>query len=206
MSHRGRLTIFEGPDDVGKSRFCAEAVKRLRQAGEETIYYAFPGREPNTLGELVYRIHHDRSVIGGPVSSAALQAMHIAAHIDAIERVLRPVLMSGISVVLDRFWWSTRVYGLGDGVSDELLRALVRAERLVWGTILPSQLFYIRADKPRPTFQGNLEQWRYHRTAYNEMFINESGRYPMHIIDNNGTPESAMASIMATLNGTPKNG
>lgn len=199
MSRTGRLIIFEGPDDVGKTSLGEETVRRLRQAGEETIYYAFPGREPQTLGELVYRIHHDPSIIGGPVSPAALQAMHIAAHIDAIGRVLRPVLRSGMSVVLDRFWWSTRVYGLGDGVPDKLLRALVAAEIQVWGTIKPSRLFYVRADHPRPTYQGNLEQWRYHRTAYNEMYTNEADRYPMQIIDNNGTFEAAMGKVMASL-------
>jgi dTMP kinase len=66
------------------------------------------------------------------LSSASLQLLHIAAHIDAIERRIKPTLGQGRIVILDRFWWSTMVYGAVSGVSEALLRGM----RDVLGTAL----------------------------------------------------------------------
>ena len=67
-----------------------------------------------------------------------LQVWHVAAHIDAMEATLLPALASGTWVVLDRYWWSTWVYGLLSGMDRGVLEALIEVERRCWGSTLPS--------------------------------------------------------------------
>src|SRR5919205_3641476 len=104
----GKLIVIEGPDGVGKTTIANELSLRLNDIGQECKVIAFPGNEPGTIGELIYRIHHDPTQFGvKQVTPTALQALHVAAHLAAIELSILPILRTGQYVVLDRFWWST---------------------------------------------------------------------------------------------------
>lgn len=101
------------------------------------------------MGSLVYRLHHENNAYGiDTIAPVAIQAMHIAAHLDAIERVFRPILDSGINIVLDRYWWSTTVYGSLNGISQDILEALIAAECHCWGTLRPLVVFLIDCRRP----------------------------------------------------------
>ena len=53
---------------------------------------AFPGNEPRTLGNLVYHIHHHQEqYFNVPINETSLQLLHIASHIDLIQRQLMPL-------------------------------------------------------------------------------------------------------------------
>ena len=140
----GQLYVFEGPDGVGKSSIVAAVAERLRAKGHDVLPYSFPGNQKGSLGELVYRLHHDQSHFGiDGLDPASLQALHVAAHLDAIRRSVRPAIDCGQTVLLDRYWWSTWVYGVCNGVSTKLLDHLVDTERCAWGKILPAAVFVI---------------------------------------------------------------
>ena len=97
-----------------------------------------------TIGRLVYDIHHDPVQYGvEKITAASLQALHIAAHLDAIERLILPDLSEGRWVILDRFWWSTWVYGRVARVERTTLDALIQAERLHWKGVQPDAFFLI---------------------------------------------------------------
>src|SRR5271165_5569689 len=129
----GQLIVFEGADDAGKTVLSKAIAAEKVARGQRYQWHAFPGMAIGTLGYLVYRLHHDPASFGiERLTPSSLQALHIAAHLDAIESVIVPILREGGNVILDRFWWSTWVYGTADRVSPRLLRLLIDAEKSAW--------------------------------------------------------------------------
>lgn len=156
---QGKLIVFEGPDGVGKSTLAERLTARLAEAGIPCEHLAFPGREPNSLGRLVYDLHHNPSDRGlGEVNPTSLQLLHIAAHIDAIQGQILPALRAGVWIVLDRFWWSTWVYGASFGVSECSLRAMIDLERLHWGKVNPDVLFLVERKRGISTDGDELQR------------------------------------------------
>ncbi len=145
---RGKLIVFEGPDAVGKSTLVQYLRILLKQERLSNEILSFPGDRPGTIGKLVYDLHHAPGKFGiEQISSIGLQALHIAAHLDAITQTILPALNSGTWVVLDRFWWSTWVYGRAAGIDPQILDSLIYAEKLLWGQFTPSVVFLIQRTK-----------------------------------------------------------
>ena len=178
----GRLFVFEGSDGVGKSTISEKVAEYLRKKGFDVLLLSFPGNEPNSLGDLVYKIHHKEFGIGN-ISAASLQALHIAAHIDCIENRIRPAILDRKTIILDRYWWSTMVYGLAAGIPKSILDAMVSLEKTIWGTLLPEKLFLITRHEPfRAEFDS--QSWTSICSAYQDLYEKEKGNYPVNIIEN----------------------
>src|SRR5262249_34513872 len=131
MVTTSKLFVFEGVDGSGKTTLSRAFVQHLKALGYECDWLSFPGCENGTLGKHVYDIHHNRldDPIRG-VNSTSLQLLHIAAHIDTIERRILPALKQGRLLVLDRYWWSTLVYGIVAGANERSLKRMINIERL----------------------------------------------------------------------------
>jgi thymidylate kinase len=129
-----RLIVFEGLDASGQvlaSELVRKTCERIRH---NCVLLSFPGSKAGTLGRHVYELHHDASRFRiEKLTKASLQLLHIAAHIDAIESRIKPLLPSRTTVVLHRFWWSTYVYGLVGGVLRDILDGMIalRPDRLL---------------------------------------------------------------------------
>lgn len=165
---RGKLIVFEGPDNVGKTTLATHLTERLREAGVQCEQLAFPGHLPGSLGRLVYDLHHEAARSGfGEINTTSLQVLHIAAHIDAIEQHILPTLRAGSWIVLDRFWWSTWVYGGAHGAREESLQKMIELEQIHWGRIKPDVLFVVER-KSGATDDGNQLRDRYRRLAQQE--------------------------------------
>ena len=187
---QGKLIVFEGPDGVGKSTLAEQLTVRLRATGVPCERLAFPGRRPGTLGRLVYDLHHDASRLGlDEVNPTSLQLLHIAAHVDAIEEHILPALRAGAWIVLDRFWWSTWVYGAAFGVSEPSLKAMIELERLHWGHFKPDVLFLVERDSGTPD-NGDGLQGRYRDLANREQL--HSRVVALH---NDSSPEDALDAV-----------
>jgi dTMP kinase len=144
MTKNGKLLVFEGPDGVGKSTIVSKTLGILREKGIPFGALAFPGKDPGTLGWTVDQIHHNPASLGiGSRTPLSLQALHIAAHLDHIEARILPALVRGEWFVLDRFWWSTWVYGTANAVRPRVLDQLVAAEQSLWLPVVPATLFLI---------------------------------------------------------------
>ena len=198
MSNRvepGRLIVFEGPDGAGKSTLAQCVVDRLRESRIRSEYAAFPGRQPGTIGQIIYEIHHDPGRFGiEKLSSTSLQALHIAAHLDAIERAILPALSEGTWIILDRFWWSTWVYGCVAGADRNALDAMIAVERIQWTGTQPDVVFLVdRTDSP--AYQGG----ELLRDAYRTLYDCEQNRYPVRTIQNDGPVADTACEILAVL-------
>ena len=146
---KGALFVFEGANEVGKSTLASLVYVALRAKNIACELTAFPGNQTGTLGRHVYEIHHRPELHGiQQLDPTALQALHVAAHIDAIDRVIAPALAVGKVIILDRFWWSTWVYGNVKGANPRTLQMLIDAERNHWGGTLPRQTFLVTRRVP----------------------------------------------------------
>lgn len=150
-----RFVVFEGVDGTGKTAFSGKLARYYRERLPEARLWmgAFPGSARGTIGELIYRLHHGQ-MEGGPkpsdIAPVALQMLHVAAHVDGIEREIRPAFSSGSSVILDRYWWSTYAY-VRQIVSSEVAWRLVGAELPFWeGLPEPTIIYLERHDTLKP--------------------------------------------------------
>lgn len=194
-SHPG-LYVFEGADGSGKSTLCSGIAEALRAMGREVDLYSFPGRAPRTLGELVYRLHHGSESCGvGYITHLAVQAMHIAAHLDTIESRIAPALERRTSVILDKFWWSTWVYGMLNSVPETVLSLLAEAERETWNRHLPDCVFLVRTPEPRGRRISGLN-WARLRELYETIAGRERGGQRVAVIDNSRSEQDAIAEVL----------
>lgn len=171
------LFVFEGPDGVGKTTITGAVEIQLKKAGVDCEYLSFPGKEQGTIGAHVYRLHHDLAGYDvTQISPLSLQILHVAAHVDAIERRLLPLLSKGTTVLLDRYWWSTWVYGTVAGIPQSHLEAILSIEKLVWQDIVPSSVFLLKRS------QSSSDQRLV--DAYESLAKQEADGHPIAIINN----------------------
>lgn len=191
MKAPGSLVVIEGPDGVGKSELASHFLLHIKNSGVPAELKTFPGKEPGTLGKLVYEVHHDPARFDiASVGPASVQLLHIAAHVDAIQRQILPALLLGTTIVMDRFWWSTLVYGLARGADRALLEQMIGVEKLAWGSVRPDILFLIDRHAPLRAEPGDL--WSAWKRYYWELFTTESTQYPCQRVQNEGTIEQAV--------------
>ena len=100
--------------------------------------------------------------------------------------------------MLDRFWWSTWVYGMVAKANRKALRAMIRAERACWNRTHPSATFLItRAKSLRE--QEVAGRWRELCQAYQELAESERRRYPVYVISNDSTVEDALCRMVSSV-------
>ena len=191
--------MFEGPDGVGKSTLCEATYAALQRDGKRVTRESFPGRSPGTIGKLVYDIHHEPARFGlGVVSPLSLQALHVAAHLDLLRRVIQPAIADGQTVILDRYWWSTWVYGQDAGIVEAELDALLTVERLAWLDVAPSPLFLIStlASRDKTIIPSTFESLS---RRYKLLAEREASSCEVVSIVNDSSIEATMESILRSV-------
>lgn len=183
----GRLIVFEGPDKSGKTTLTAAIARGLSVLGIPHVTLSFPGRSERTVGQWVYDLHHDPTRFVDRISPACLQTLHVAAQADAIERTILPALERGLTVLLDRYWWSTWVYGIASGVSPAFLEPLVAAEKQIWGGWAPSQVYLMHRPQSLPDATLTRE--------YEVLAAREERSYPVHLLSNAGALEDVVERV-----------
>lgn len=186
----GKLFVFEGGDGIGKSHIAGVLSAHLKGLGLPTMQLSFPGKREGSLANLVYEIHHRPEHFGiVQMTPLGLQALHIAAHLDEIISVILPALESGKWILLDRFWWSTWVYGVLAGANRECLELLIAAEKAAWADVHPSAVFVIERDRALRE-EHNHETFQRLTALYADVRNREGTSQPTHILDNNDLDKS----------------
>jgi dTMP kinase len=127
---KGVFVTFEGIEGSGKTTQVARLAERLRACGREVVVVREPGGTP--LAEHARALVLDPALRPGP---AAELFLYLVARADLIERVVRPALVRGATVLADRFDWSTRAYQIaGRGLPQD---AVLRANALATGGLEP---------------------------------------------------------------------
>ena len=195
----GRLIVLEGPDGVGKSTLAELLCGELSRLGRRCTLLRFPGKEPGSLGGLVYELHHNPELAGvQAVDPTALQALHVAAHLDEIATHIKPSLASGQDVVLDRFWWSTAVYGLSSGCDPDVIEGLLAVEKLAWGSLRPVAAFLIL--RPEPIDRDvNPAAWNLLIDRYKDLASQENAI----LVENTASPSEALQSLLRHIPEAP---
>ncbi len=198
-ANMGQLYVFEGADGVGKSTLAKKAHDAFTDADVNCNYISFPGKRDGTLGKHIYDIHHDPNKFGiANIPSDSLQLLHVAAHIDEINSVIVPALKLGVSIILDRFWWSTIAYGLADGVSREFLNSICMIENDAWLDIKPEIIFLIK--RTAPLRKEPIDKWRVLCGHYDDLIKDNQESQHIVVINNESTVGDAIADIMCHIN------
>jgi len=129
---RGAFITFEGGEGAGKSTQVARLAATLRaRSGRGACVTREPGGSPRAE-EIRAALLDGVAKPYGPFAEALLFS---AARIDHLDRLIRPALQRGETVLCDRFIDSTRAYqGAAGGLDPGVIAAL---ERVVVGPTRP---------------------------------------------------------------------
>ena len=190
------LIVFEGLDGVGKTTLAHALAEKLRESSITCEYVTFHDEKERTLGRIIPELYKNPDDFGlEGASPASIQALHVASHLDVIERRILPALEEGQWVVLDRSWWSAWAYGNVDEVDEELLEAIIGVEILKWGHINPLVVFVLERKANVIDSQSGIELQK----AYAELIARERGKYPVVVINNDGSVDEAIGKLLDVI-------
>jgi dTMP kinase len=201
MTQQGFLLAFEGPDGAGKTTLSKALHRYLLEQGLESIWLSFPGSAEGMLGKLVYDVHHHPEDFGiNALNPTSKQILHIAAHVDTIISIIRPAIQAGKIVILDRYWWSTWVYGRVSGVSVPALDAMLRVEIDSWGEILPLAVFLLSGQVPKRKGETETaDKWKELSELYQELASLERSKYSVELISDDGAVDNSLQIVLDSL-------
>lgn len=200
MSKTGKLLVFEGPDGVGKSTILKCLADRLASDGISYICHSFPGKEANSLGNLVYQIYHNPGSFNiSNLNQTSLQILNVAAHIDAIESKILPAIKEGKIVLLDRYWWSTFVYGTVYDANRKSLKKMLELEMIHWKGLKPACVFLILRSSPFLQQEVNQKEWEKLYFEYEKLANEEQEKYKVVKINNGNSITDAVNEIISRV-------
>lgn len=194
---------FEGIDGCGKSTQARTLAQALRDQGRQVVLTREPGGSPGA--EEIRRLLVEGA--GERWSAETECLLFTAARRDHLERMIRPALSAGQTVITDRFADSTRVY---QGAARGTLRELVdRLHDLMIG-VEPDLTFVIDIDPATALARGqarggNEDRFESLGLGFQEKlalgFRALAQEYPdrVRLIDGSGSVQDIAARIRAVL-------
>jgi len=102
---RGRVIVLEGQESAGKSTQAPRLLRWLGDRGVDAILVREPGGTDagEKIRELLLHVPYQ-------ITAAAEALLFMASRAELVDRVIKPALREGRTVVLDRFFLSTYAY------------------------------------------------------------------------------------------------
>jgi dTMP kinase len=197
---RGLFVSVEGVEGSGKTTQVALLAERLRELGREALVVREPGGTP--VAEEARRLVLDPAQRLGAATELFL---YLVARADLVQRVVRPALERGATVLADRFDLSTRAYQIaGRGLPGE---AVLAANALATGGLAPDLVIVLdlapSVGRARQEAGGKvrdrleLEDDAFHRRVA-EAFRRAAGPNILHV-EADRPPETVHAELWGML-------
>lgn len=196
----GLFLTVEGVEGAGKTTQVARLAERLRRAGREVLVVREPGGTP--LAEEARRLFLDPALELGAATELFLV---LVARADLVQKVVRPALERGATVLADRFDLSTRAYQIGGRGLPEA--EVVAANRLATGGLVPDLVVVLdvppEVGQARQAAAGKLKDrmeladGAFHQRVA-EAFRGARGPGILHL-PADGTPEQIHDALWAEL-------
>jgi len=114
---KNKLLVGEGLDETGKSSVMELLYRDLIDSGIKTILTKQPGGDWGPMAPLIRSMCKDKRF---NLSSYTNLFLFLADRVECLEKVIKPALDSGKTVICDRWSYSTVAYQLyGKGIFDD---------------------------------------------------------------------------------------
>lgn len=194
-ARRGTLIAFEGLDRSGKSTQCERLVENLRKKGEKVHHTRFPNRS-TTIGQMI------NSYLSGQ-SQQDDHAIHLLFSANRWESAqeIESNIRSGITVIIDRYYYSGCVYS---AAKQNPLMDLAWCRHPEVGLPRPDLCLFLNISAEEASKRGGFGTERYERQdlqdrvreLYREMMKHEDERKDITIIDAGGTLREVERTIL----------
>jgi len=184
----GRFIVLEGPDGSGTTMHVALLTERLRNSGVDVVQTCEPTNGP--IGRFIRENLKQQKL-----SPEALQLLFTADRAEHIQKDLLPALERGATVISDRYWLSTVVYGEALGIPTDGLGYMNKTFRQpdVQVVLLPP--FEVCQERlgqrqERDILEGDSLQ----KKVY-DAYVKYAVHYGIPVIDSSGPIEDTAAMI-----------
>ena len=124
------------------------------------------------------------------MNETSLQRLHISSHIDLIQRNMEKLRSERCIILLDRFWWSTYVYGLAGGLDSNIVQTILEPELVYWKNINIKKIFLL--DRGNRERDYDEEKDKIIVGLYRELSSKDA---KILIIRHDGSKEEALSKI-----------
>ena len=145
----GRLIVLEGQESAGKSTQATRLVRWLLDRGVDAVLVREPGGTDagEKIRELLLHLPYQ-------LTAPAEALLFMASRAELVDRVIKPALREGRTVIMDRFFLSTYAYQVGGrGLDEELV---VSANSLATDGLVPDLTVLLTV--PASERRGRLDQ------------------------------------------------
>ncbi|MBN2285506.1 MAG: dTMP kinase [Tissierellales bacterium] len=199
---KGLFIVLEGPDGSGKSTVAKQIAAYLMQKGHHIVFSREPGGTPisEKIRDIVLDCKHSEMA---PETEALLYAASRAQH---VAEKIRPVILSGKTLICERFYHSSLVYqGIGRKLGVDRVLAI---NQFAIGDTYPDLVLFLDIDPEvaldrKTIIDGGdrLEQEHvsFHRSVYEgyKQLIHISPE--IKVIDASGSQEEVFNHIRIEL-------
>lgn len=196
--------VLEGVEGAGKGTVLAGLIERFRAEGVDLVVSREPGGTP-MAEEIRHVLLAARDEPVAPDTELLLMFASRAQHLD---RLIRPALAAGQTLLLDRFTDASYAYqGVGRGLGAERVEQL---EALVQGDLRPDCVLVLDLDpeiglarihhnrRATDRMDGEtLDFYRRVRAGYQARVAAAPQRY--RLIDASGTPDQVLDAAWSAL-------